>query len=80
LSRHLIKVNPIGGEQRGEVKAYSAERKEAVLRRMMPPEIKAVSELARETGITEQTLYTWRRQLKNGVCQRSCRVTSSCFL
>ena len=31
----------------------------------MPPENKAVSELARETGITEQTLYTWRRQLKN---------------
>jgi transposase len=32
---------------------------------MMPPENKAVSALARETGITEQTLYTWRRQLKN---------------
>lgn len=47
------------------MKAYSAERKEAVLRRMMPPENKAVSTLARETGITEQTLYTWRRQLKN---------------
>ena len=47
------------------MKAYSAERKEAVLRRMMPPENKAVSELAKETGITEQTLYTWRRQLKN---------------
>jgi transposase-like protein len=31
---------------------------------MMPPENKIVSELARETGITEQTLYTWRRQLK----------------
>ena len=30
----------------------------------MPPENKIVSELARETGITEQTLYTWRRQLK----------------
>ena len=29
----------------------------------MPPENKKVSELARETGITEQTLYTWRRQL-----------------
>jgi len=32
---------------------------------MMAPENKAVSELARETGITEQTLYTWRRQWKN---------------
>lgn len=46
------------------MKAYPAERKEALLRRMMPPENKLVSELARETGITEQTLYTWRRQLK----------------
>lgn len=32
---------------------------------MMPPENKAVSALAKEAGITEQTLYTWRRQLKN---------------
>jgi transposase-like protein len=32
---------------------------------MMPPENKAVSVLARETGITEQTLYTWRRELKS---------------
>lgn len=32
---------------------------------MMAPENKPVSELARETGITEQTLYTWRRQLKS---------------
>ena len=47
------------------MKSYSAELKESLLRRMMPPENKIVSELARETGITEQTLYTWRRQLKN---------------
>ncbi|MET3124857.1 transposase-like protein [Oxalobacteraceae bacterium GrIS 2.11] len=43
---------------------YSSERKEAAQRRMMPPENMPVSALARETGITEQTLYTWRRQLK----------------
>ena len=46
------------------MKRYSAERKEAILKRMMPPENRPVSELARENGITEQTLYTWRRQLK----------------
>lgn len=46
------------------MKHYSAERKEAMLRRMMPPENKVVSELARENGITEKTLYTWRRTLK----------------
>jgi transposase-like protein len=47
------------------VNRYSAERKEAILKRMMPPENKLVSELARENGISEQTLYTWRRQLKS---------------
>lgn len=31
----------------------------------MPPQNKPVSELARESGITEQTLYTWRRQLRH---------------
>lgn len=31
----------------------------------MPPQNKPVSELARESGITEQPLYTWRRQLRN---------------
>jgi len=45
--------------------AYSVERKEALLRRMMPPEKASVSLLARESGITEQTLYTWRRQVKS---------------
>ena len=46
------------------MKRYSAERKEAILRRMMLPENKSVSELARESGISEQTLYTWRRNVK----------------
>ncbi len=54
-----------GTGNRVRVKAYPAELREALLRRMMPPENKIVSELARETGITEQTLYTWRRQLKS---------------
>lgn len=31
----------------------------------MPPQNRPVSELARESGITEQTLYTWRRQLRS---------------
>lgn len=32
---------------------------------MMAPQNKPVSELARESGITEQTLYTWRRELRH---------------
>ena len=61
----MVPIIPSGAGKRIRVKAYPAERKEALLRRMMPPENKLVSELARETGITEQTLYTWRRQLKS---------------
>jgi transposase-like protein len=47
------------------VNKYPAERKEALLRQMMPPSNKPVSQIARENGISEQTLYTWRRELKN---------------
>ncbi|MET3135641.1 transposase-like protein [Oxalobacteraceae bacterium GrIS 1.11] len=54
-----------GAEQGRVVKHYSAERKDAILRWMMPPENKPVSELARENGISEQTLYTWRRNVKS---------------
>ena len=31
----------------------------------MPPTNKPVSQIARENGISEQTLYTWRRELKS---------------
>jgi len=54
----------LGTEKRIILTTYSPERKEATQRRMMPPENKSVMELARETGITNQTLYNWRRQLK----------------
>jgi transposase-like protein len=46
------------------VKRYSVERKEAILMQMMPPMNKPVVALAREHGISEQTLYNWRRNLK----------------
>ena len=38
---------------------YSQELKQAVLKRMMPPESRSVATLSRETGITETTLYNW---------------------
>jgi transposase-like protein len=46
------------------MKAYSAERKEALVRRMMAPENARVSVLAGETGISAHTLYAWRREAK----------------
>ncbi|SFL03226.1 Transposase [Lachnospiraceae bacterium KH1T2] len=39
---------------------YSPEFKEALLRRMLPPNNESISKIAREEGISEQTLRNWR--------------------
>lgn len=39
---------------------YSRERKEAVIKKMLPPENKSIPEISREEGISEPTLYLWR--------------------
>ncbi len=41
---------------------YSLEKREWVLRQMMPPLNRSVVELSEETGITAVTLYAWRKQ------------------
>jgi transposase-like protein len=43
------------------MKRYSAERREAVLRKMLPPHRRSIPELAKEEGISEATLYIWRK-------------------
>jgi transposase-like protein len=43
------------------VPRYSDERKEAVLRKMLPPHNRSLSALAAEEGTSEATLYNWRR-------------------
>lgn len=43
---------------------YSKELKASVLRKMMPPENRTVSDLSQETGITQVTLYGWRREAR----------------
>lgn len=48
--------------QRGH--KYSQEFKNSIVRRMMPPENATVSDLSEETGITEVTLYKWRREAR----------------
>ncbi|ABZ83414.1 transposase, putative [Heliomicrobium modesticaldum Ice1] len=48
--------------QRGH--KYSPEFKESIVRRMMPPENATVAELSEETGVTEVTLYKWRREAR----------------
>ena len=43
---------------------YSPERKEAVLRKMMPPNNQSIASLAKEEGISDATLYNWRAQAR----------------
>lgn len=40
---------------------YPKERKEAVLKKMLPPHNKTIKALAQEEGISEATLYNWRK-------------------
>lgn len=44
------------------MKGYSPERKAAVLKKLLPPHNLSVAELSRQEGISDVTLYTWRKQ------------------
>jgi len=46
------------------MKRYSAERKASVIQKMMPPHNTPISGLVAETGISDVTLYTWRKQAR----------------
>jgi len=43
---------------------YPKERKEAVLKKMLPPNPVSIAALAQEEGISEATLYNWRNQAR----------------
>lgn len=43
---------------------YPPERKESVLRKMMPPQNRSIKQLAQEEGISEATLFNWRKQAR----------------
>ena len=44
---------------------YSEERKSAILKKLLPPNNRSVPDVAREEGISEQTLYNWRKTLRD---------------
>ena len=47
---------------------YSEEFKESIIQKMMPPNNVPVSQLVRDTGISDVTLYTWRKKaLSQGI-------------
>ena len=45
---------------------YSAERKQAILNKLLSPNLSSIAQLAREENIAEQTLYNWRNRAKQG--------------
>lgn len=46
------------------MKRYPKERKQAIIEKMMPPLNTPISQLIAETGISDATLYTWRKQAR----------------
>lgn len=44
---------------------YSEEFKASIIAKLLPPHNASVPELARETGIPKDTLYTWRLKYRN---------------
>jgi transposase-like protein len=43
---------------------YSEERREAILRKLLPPDSRSVAEVAAEEGVSVPTLYAWRKQAR----------------
>jgi transposase len=46
-------------------KRYSDEFKESVIKKMMPPNPTSIQQLCRETGVSDVTLYKWRKSFRN---------------
>jgi transposase len=46
-------------------KRYSEEFKESVIKKMMPPGPVSVSQLCRDTGVSDVTLYKWRKNYRD---------------
>jgi hypothetical protein len=45
--------------------AYSAERKAAILKKILPPNTVPLRQLSRDEGISEATLYGWRKEARS---------------
>lgn len=53
-----------GSETEREMPRYSEAFKEQAVKKMIPPNAQSVAEVSRSVGVSEQTLYNWRNQLR----------------
>jgi transposase-like protein len=58
---------------------YSPERKAAVLKKLLPPHSQSVAALSRQEGISDVTLYTWRKQamVRGEIVTESGKLTAN---
>ena len=48
---------------------YSAQFRNNVLRKVLPPEDQSVYEVSKETGVSVQTIHTWMKKVRDGTYQ-----------
>ena len=53
-----------------EVKRYTIDEKEEMIKRMLPPESCTPGKLSEETGISKSTLATWKAKALKGEASR----------
>lgn len=46
---------------------YSSGMKAAIMKRILPPSNESVSEVSRDTGVSQQTIYNWKKQAAEGM-------------
>ncbi|MHB1392986.1 MAG: helix-turn-helix domain-containing protein [Clostridia bacterium] len=44
--------------------AYSKELKDSIIAKMLPPQNQSISDIQRETGMSEGTLKKWRSEIR----------------
>jgi len=75
----LIIFKPSRGRNEIRVKQYSAERKAAVVSKLLPPLNRSVSEVSQEEGLAVGTLYQWRdkARLKGNIVPGNKQTTDT---
>ena len=47
------------------MRRYPVEFKESIIQKMMPPNAVSVPQLVKDTGVSDVTLYNWRKEYRN---------------
>ena len=59
---------------------YSKRIKTSVIRKVLPPENRSVPDVAKEMGVSEQTIYNWKKAAENGTLDLDAEMASPVVL